>query len=59
MLMVENRPLGPSSRVASGSLGGSGMLQSVPAHVASQVHAASLLHTYTNEKEAGEVTRGI
>lgn len=44
-----NRPFGPCSLVASGSLGGSGMLQSVPAQVASQVHVASLLHTCTDQ----------
>lgn len=44
----EDRPLGPCSLEDSGSLGGSGMLQSVPAQVASQVHVASLLHTCTS-----------
>lgn len=44
-----NRPLGPSSGEVSGSLGGSGMLQSVPAQVVSQVQVASLLHTCTDE----------
>lgn len=47
----ENRPLGPSSGVASGSLGGSGMLQSVPAQEVLQVHVASLLHTCTDMTE--------
>lgn len=47
----EDRPLGPCSLVDSGSLGGSGILQSVPAQVASQVHVASLLHTCTDQTE--------
>lgn len=41
----EDQPLGPCSFVDSGFLGGSGILQSVPAQVAWQVHVASLLHT--------------
>lgn len=56
-----NRPLGPSSLVASGCLGGSGMLQSVPAQVVSQVHVASLLHTcadQTGRDEADFMTEG-
>lgn len=47
----EDQPLGPCSFVDSGSLGGSGILQSVPAQVALQVHEASLLHTYTDQTE--------
>lgn len=41
-----HEPLGPSSSTAGGSFGGSCMLQSVPAQVESQVHVASLLHTW-------------
>lgn len=44
-----NRPLGSSIGGSSGSLGGSGMLQSVPAQVVSHVHVASLLHTCTDQ----------
>lgn len=51
VLRAEDRPFGPWSLLDTGSLGGSGMLQSVPAQVASQVHVASLLHTCTDEKE--------
>ena len=53
-----NRPLGPSSGGVSGSLGGSGMLQSVPAQVVSQVHVASLLHTCTDQTGTDDVMRG-
>lgn len=45
-----NKPLGSSSSLGAGSFGGSGMLQSVPAHVVSHVQAASLLHTCLNLK---------
>lgn len=51
---VGNRPLGSSSGATSGSLGGSGMLQSVPAQVVSQVHVASLLHTCTQQTYTGK-----
>lgn len=51
---VGNRPLGSSSGVTSGSLGGSGMLQSVPAQVVSQVHVASLLHTCAQQTYRGK-----
>ncbi len=43
-----HKPLGPSSSAGGGTFGGSGILQSVPAHVVSHVHAASLLHTCLN-----------
>lgn len=41
----DHEPLGPGSSMIGGSFGGSCMLQSVPAQVASQVQVASLLHT--------------
>lgn len=53
-----NRPLVSSVVVISVSLGGSGMLQSVPAHVASHVHVASLLHTCLEQTEINEAVRG-
>lgn len=40
-----HEPLGPGSSMTGGTFGGSCMLQSVPAQVASQVQVASLLHT--------------
>lgn len=45
VVRAEDRPFGPGSLLESRSLGGSGMLQSVPAQVSSQVQEASLLHT--------------
>lgn len=51
VVRAEDRPFGPGSLLESRSLGGSGMLQSVPAQVASQVQEASLLHTCTFQTE--------
>ena len=47
-----DEPLGPSSSLGGASLGGSGMLQSVPAQVVSQVHVPSLLHTWQGEEHS-------
>lgn len=53
-----NQPLGPSSSVGAGSFGGSGMLQSVPAQVVSQLHVPSLLQTCAEKAQCAK-GRGV